>query len=756
MTLFIQKYNISLLVVVLLLLFTQCSRQSFVEHDASNDIDALERSVDELMYYDKYKEAIPYYTKLDSLTGGKNPNYKYKAAYCYYKANVHKEDAVGLLEDIDKKERDEFGADYYFYLAKAYHYTYAFDKAINAYNKFLEKASENDERISRVKQSIQMCKNGKKLTQDSVDVEITNMGDKINTSHSEYVPVISADESVLVFTSRRPGNLGGKRDKFGNQDSLRGQYYEDIYISKKKGGSWSAPKSIKSINTTGHDAAVALSPAGQRLFIYRSDSMKWGNLFECHKTQEGWSAPEKMPPPINSDKWEGSISITADGETVYFSSNREGGYGGKDLYVSHLKGPNEWSKPKNLGPKINTEHDDDAPFIHSDQRTLYFSSRGHNSIGGFDIYVSHLVDGQWTKPVNVGYPINTADDDIYFVLSADGQHGYYSSIREDSYGEKDLYQIDMSDHKKSNPKIVSLIKGKVMTQKDSTIIPDAVLSVTKPNKRKTQGSYPVGPQTGEYLISLKEGQSLVLVCSAPGYKYKNDTIHIKRNQQYNEVWHDFYLEEHPDTLAPGDTTLTASKDKKDTSSTTLSQQSTTSSTDTSVTSEQKSTQAQASATSKNTTKENKTTSASDQTSSNQTDKTSQPPSTKKSKNTTSTSPSDQPATITSMNTTVHFGFDKAFLTKKAEQQLDTLVEYLSKKSQQSIKVVGHTDSIGPTQYNKYLSKQRAQSVVDYLKAKGIDQKRIKVAYYGEQKPLVPNESRRKRRKNRRVTCKLID
>jgi outer membrane protein OmpA-like peptidoglycan-associated protein/tetratricopeptide (TPR) repeat protein len=741
------------------MVLTHCSRQQFVEPHESNDIDELERSVDELMFYEKYKDAIPYYMKLDSLTEGENPRYKYKAAYCYYKANVPKDQAVDLLEDIDEEDQEQFGADYYFYLARVYHHTYKFDKAIETYNKFLEVADEDDERIERAKQSIKMTKRGKKLTKDSVNVKIQNLGDKINTNHAEYVPVISADESVMIFTSRRPGNLGGKRDEHGKPDTIAGEYYEDLYITTKENGSWSKPEPLHEINTLGHDAAVALSPSGQRLFIYRSDEERWGNIYECRKTEDGWSQPTKMPAPINSDHWEGSISITDDGETVYFASNRKGGMGGKDIYVSYLKGPNEGSEPENLGSRINTPLDEDGPFIHSDRRTLYFSSTGHNSMGGFDILVSHKVDGEWNEPINLGYPINTPDDDIYFVLSADGNSGYYSSIRKDSYGDKDLYHIDMKEHGESKPEVVTLVKGKVLDQ-DSNIVPNAVLSVTAPEEKKTRGSYSTGAQTGEYVISVEEGKHLGLAATAPGYSREYDTIRTVANEQYNEIWRTFYLTK-TDTMP--DTVMTASADTSTGSDTTepalvqksdeQTEEQTTTATETaseSQTAEHKET---------TTTSETEETSegSTTETASDQTTTSAETEKTEKVKTTKVSESSSGSSTATSVRETkVHFGFDQAVLTAQAKARLDSFVAQLSQHPKTKLQVAGHTDSLGPKAYNEYLSKQRAQSVKDYFTAQGIEAERIEVVYFGEEQPAVPNESREKRRKNRRVECQILE
>jgi outer membrane protein OmpA-like peptidoglycan-associated protein len=328
------------------------------------------------------------------------------------------------------------------YLAESYHYNLMLDKAIEQYELAKKNLHKDHEFHKRVDRKIYECNVGKELIAHPIEAKVENVGSLINGPYPDFAPVISADESVLIFTSRREGSTGGELDDDG-------QFREDIYISEKTNGQWSVPQNIgTNINTNGHDASVGLSADGKELFTYDGDGR--GDIKYCKlKKDSSWSKPFLMSGNINTKAGETSICISPDGKTVFFTSDREGGHGGFDLYMSHIDKKGEWQKAVNLGTTINTAADEEGPFMDLDGKTLYFSSEAHKGMGGYDIFKSVFdsTKSQWTEPENIGYPINTADDDIYFVLSGDGKHGYYASVREDGYGEKDIYMITMPERK---------------------------------------------------------------------------------------------------------------------------------------------------------------------------------------------------------------------------------------------------------------------------------------------------------------------
>jgi outer membrane protein OmpA-like peptidoglycan-associated protein len=352
------------------------------------------------------------------------------------------------------------------YLGQSYHYNHLWDKAIEHYELCRSTLKHDDPFLKKLDRKIFECKNGKELMANPVEAQIIDIGNGVNTKYPEFAPVISADESVLIFTSRREGSTGSELDE-------RGEYHEDIYISEKlSNGEWSSPQNIgTNINTNGHDASIGLSVDGKELFIYKDNNA--GDIFFCKlKKDEGWSKPASISDNINSKHGETSVCISPDGSTIFFTSNMDGGFGGFDIYMSKADKKGNWGKPVNLGPVINTPEDEESPFLDFDGKTLHFSSRAHKGMGNYDIFRSQYdsTSNTWAEPENLGYPINTADDDIYFVLSGDGRHGYYASVREGGYGEKDIYMINMPPREDYNELVK---KMEIILKKE--IIPQAVV-----------------------------------------------------------------------------------------------------------------------------------------------------------------------------------------------------------------------------------------------------------------------------------------
>ncbi len=431
----------------------------------------LESLADEHFRIGEYHNALKYYQKLDSL----QPNVgktNYFIGYCIFNT----EQKSKSLTYFQKAKNQAYpGKDLDLYLARSLHLNHQFDKAIAAYQSYVPPVENKKDEIededlkggeieimdikSDIQRYVAMCQTGKKLVADSLTLVIENMGPVINSKYPDFVPVVSANERELIFTSRRPNTTGGKKDP------IDGHYYEDLYISTKDGNSteWSTPKNMGPIvNTDLHDACVGLSPDGLELFIYRADFTRNGAgdiyISKLDSTTSTWSKPEKLGKYVNSGYRQPSASISTDEKTLFFSSDKPGGYGGIDIYIVKLQEDGTWGEAINMGPKVNSEYDEDAPYIHPDNKTLFFSSRGHSTMGGFDIFTTTLTETgdtmEWSAPVNAGYPINTADDDIYFIWSADGTKGYFSSWRDDSYGEKDLYVIHKPTPKVEEKKIV--------------------------------------------------------------------------------------------------------------------------------------------------------------------------------------------------------------------------------------------------------------------------------------------------------------
>ncbi len=380
-------------------------------------------------------------------------NYKLGISYLY---SVYKPKSLFFLK-LAYEQKPKVAKDIFWQLGLAYQYNYEFDSALIFFDLYKNSLTANE--LSKKKDLIELkteeCNLAKKMIENPVNARITNF-EEINTPYPEYCPVITADESKIYFTARRPDCIGA------SADPLDGQFYEDIYYSEHKEGKWTVVKNISiPLNTKYHDATVALAPDGNSMLTYRG-----GDLYICYKSNQKWSFPEPLPESINTDKIENSACFSFDGKTIYFVRGKTNDPNKSNSDIYNTKFVNgKWSFPEKLPDIINSPKDEDGVFIHPDGRTLYFSSLGHGTMGGFDIFKSVKDEnGNWTKPVNLGYPINTPDDDIYFVLSADGKTGYYSSIRQNSKGFSDIYKIEFIKEKQ----VFQDVEDNLIATNDST------------------------------------------------------------------------------------------------------------------------------------------------------------------------------------------------------------------------------------------------------------------------------------------------
>ncbi len=329
-----------------------------------------------------------------------------------------------------------------FYLGEAYHRNRQWNKAIDYYQKHLAIMQEQGDEIeiSFAQKRIQECKNGIELAKRPVNIKTENLGEVVNSEYDEYGVVITADESQMYFTSRREGTVGRQKDSDG-------KYYEDVYISYKQEGTWTRPQNLgPPINSDENDAVVSISADGMSMVLYRE-----GDLYYCKKDEETgqWNRPKSFPGQINTSRFlETSAAFSVTGDTLYFVSNRKDmTRGGLDIFFCIKEGgkDDEWSEPINLGPTINTPYDEDGVFIHPEGHTLYFSSTGHNTMGGYDIFRSELINGTWGAPENIGLPMNTPEDELYLSLSRSGRYGYYSSSSKDGLRGEDIYRVTFLD-----------------------------------------------------------------------------------------------------------------------------------------------------------------------------------------------------------------------------------------------------------------------------------------------------------------------
>ena len=487
--------------------------------------------------YGNYNLALPLYLKLDSIEPN-NANIQYRIGLCYSHSTNEKNKAITYFEnallsitsnynDLAFTEKNAPLVAYY-ELAKAYHENYQIDTAIATFKKFQTLIHTKHYLQEDLIKYLKTCEFIKKQTSNPIEVEIINLGEELNSEYSDFGPVINADESMLIFTSRRKGSTG-------RRVQLDGKYFEDIYVSYKTDGNWQAPKKIgPSINTSDHDAAIGLSPDGQTLYIYKDDNGN-GNIYESSLIGDTWTVPEKLNDNINSVGWETHASISADGNRFYFVSDRKGGFGGRDIYVCKTLPNGGWALAQNLGPEINTKYDEEAPYIHPNGTTLYFSSNGHQTMGGFDILSAELntENGLWSKPTNMGYPLNTTHDDIFFVPTTDGKRAYYSSVEKQGYGEKDLYLAVFNNVEEIG---LTVLKGVMVVEDENGIPaeaeiiisdnsnPDGMPKIAKPNSA-----------TGKYIVILNPGRDYNISYILNDSVIHAENIFIPEESNYQEI-----------------------------------------------------------------------------------------------------------------------------------------------------------------------------------------------------------------------------
>jgi len=486
-----------------------------------------------------------------------NPNYpelNYKLGISYLRS-VYKANSLIYLKKA-YEQKNNVTKDILWQLALAYQYNYQFDSAlyyIDLYKKTLTSA-DYSKQSKDIENVIKECKIAIDLVNHPVSVEIENFKE-INTEYPEYCPVVNADESMIYFTARRPDCVGATLDQYD------GQYYEDIFVSQNIDGKWTKPENVgMPMNGRHHDATVALSPDGNSMLIYRS-----GDIYLCQKKGDKWSYPEYLE-AINSDETENSACFSFDGKTIYFVRGKTNDIktSNGDIYFTKFVN-GSWTKAEKLPDIINTKYDEDGVFLHPDGRTLYFSSMGHNSMGGFDIFKSTKdLDGNWTTPVNLGYPINTPDDDVYFVMSADGKTAYYSSIRNDGDGFSDIYKVkfvkDKQIYQDTDDNLIASVDSSVtqlIDNGDETVyltlvtgmIYDAIslkpVSSTVQIYNNSSDELVFETQTddfaGKYIVTLPSGTNYGMNIRADGYLFHSENFDLPADKPFNRVYMDVGL-----------------------------------------------------------------------------------------------------------------------------------------------------------------------------------------------------------------------
>ncbi|MCU0360127.1 MAG: hypothetical protein MUF75_05310 [Bacteroidia bacterium] len=497
---------------------------------------------DEAYDYLNNGDFIKAYESFDKLHARypKELDYQFKLGICCLSYPEKKERAIEVFQDMVTKYKTKEAE---FYLARAYHANYKFDEALGVLKPLAasimdSKKKEDKSMYDDVKIIISNCENGKIYFKNQLNSVVTNLGGPINSKELEAAPVITADESMMIFTYQGKKSTGGKVNASLESDP-KGEYTSDIYMSIKVNDStWGSPNPVTALNTKGNDAAIALSPDGLTLFTFLSTNENEGDIMVSRLQGTEFSTPVPLNSNVNTPEyWEGSCSISADGKYLYFSSERPTGLGGRDIYVSEWI-DEDWGPAVNLGPQINTPLDDDAPFIHPDGVTLFFSSKGHMSIGDYDIMFSTKTKDGWSDPKSMGMPVNTTEDDRFYVINSKGDKGFFSSDRatSDSRGGKDVYMVKPGVI--GERLVVGLFKG-IVYGDDKPI--EARIDLVKYSNKESIGPFYSNKSTGKYLITVKPGSNYRIKVFADGFEPIEEDINIENLKDYAEIKKDFYI-----------------------------------------------------------------------------------------------------------------------------------------------------------------------------------------------------------------------
>lgn len=384
------------------------------------------------LIYEEYREALPYFLELYD-AGRRDANIKHRIGYCYLNIPNQKDKAILYLEEAVANISENYSVgvftereapiESYLYLGMAYRVDNQLNKAIASFEKYKELLDPKDEEENKIVDAeITACRNALELTKIPTSIFESNLGKNINNSFNNISPLVSGDEETIVFVSE-----------------LR--FYDGIFSSKKRDGRWLPARNISlDFNSDNPITPVYLTRDGNTLYLMKNDNDNL-NLYTSRFNDGIWSIPEKLNNNINTGASESHACVSDNGLTLYFTSNRKGGFGGFDIYKSTIDSEGNWGPPVNLGATINSSFDEVTPFITEDGENLYFSSQGHFNIGGFDIFRAKKQGANWQKPENLGFPFNTTDDDIFFFPLNNGETAYYSKFKETGYGNNDIYRI---------------------------------------------------------------------------------------------------------------------------------------------------------------------------------------------------------------------------------------------------------------------------------------------------------------------------
>lgn len=466
-----------------------------------------------------YDEALTDYLDLLDVDS-KNMEYNYRIGVCYLNTNINKAKAIPYLEIVTRQ--NNYDPDAMYLLGRAYHFAYRFDDAERCYNTFKKNGKGTSANLADVDREIQNCYNAKELMKYPVNATFENLTSNVNSIYPEYYPFVPSDESFLVYNTKRADG--------GNLRQNDGSYFSSVFISRENAGGFLKGKNIGAPIATddGNVEAVGMSANGNYLLLYYDNSLGTGDIFiaEYDKTKSAYKKPTKLDETINSSKgYEIAASISNDGSTIYFASDRAGGFGGIDLYVSRKLPNGKYGPAQNLGAEINSNADEDFPSLSPDGNTLFFSSKGHTSMGGYDIFKTDLdpVTQKFVGVKNLGFPINTPEDNSNFRISDNGRYGYVGMHRDDGMGDLDIYRVTFIDVEPNYSVVNGQLNFSDPSKKPS--YSEVFITVTDSKTNEIVGNYVPNGNSGRYVVILAPGIYEISI-EAPGCATYTETINI--------------------------------------------------------------------------------------------------------------------------------------------------------------------------------------------------------------------------------------
>lgn len=431
-----------------------------------------------------------------------------------------------VLEIIPPEDHfDPFGIYIHLNLARAYNLSLNPQQALSVLN-YIEDSIKTDDIRADFVRELNQTRNFIIHFNNPIQINVTDgILKEVNSEFDDHSPLVNLTGQKMFFTSRR-----ATRNDYLLEDK---QYSENLFMSKFDGIEWNEPILIEELYSPGeHISILSLSPDETQLFLYKSDGRPSRNIYVSQLVNNKWQKPVKLPKSINS-KWnETHASLSPDQSTLYFTSNRPGGFGGLDIYAVKKNTKGKWGKPVNLGPNINSIYDEEAPMIHPDGKTLYFNSNGQSSMGGFDVFYSQkLPDGSWAKAVNLGYPINSPDDDLFFLPTLDKSEAYMTSYRfSESKGRSNIYHLSFKDSIQGS---LTIIEGLVKNPKKLPLEQIRML-VWRENDEQLIGDFRPNIHSGKYLLILESDENYIIKEATPKEITSIDTLYVSGDLAFNQ------------------------------------------------------------------------------------------------------------------------------------------------------------------------------------------------------------------------------